>query len=188
MAIPLWSVPKLCISWKKKTALGLIFSLVLFDIAASIIRCYIAVANPQSLIKVLIWGTVEEIIAMIVANAPILRPLVFRGKSFESRRQSCNSTHGTLNSRSALRGIPALSPETGNSICTVTSGNGTFEKKSSLPKFVEKKTARCAAPTTMDTFEFLRTIEVMVRSEEMPEPDRKSDDKGSASDISLWTP
>jgi hypothetical protein len=124
---------------------------------------------------------------MVVANAPILRPLVFRGKNFESGRTSPISLHDTINSRAGLRDAYALSPDMGNNICIVTSGNGTFEKNSSIPKFVEKKIARSAAPTTMDTFGFLRTIEVMVRSEEIPEPDQNSD-KESTSDSSMWAP
>src|SRR5436309_3253998 len=95
MVIPLWTLPKLRISLSKKLALGSLFALGSFAMIASIIRCAIAVTDSQSLTNVLIWSTVEEIVVIIVANAPILRPLFFRGKNFESNTSADVTTYGT---------------------------------------------------------------------------------------------
>ena len=167
---------------------------------ASIIRCVISVTDNQSLTKVNIWATVEETVAMIVANGPILRPLFFRGKNFEStgsthavtqRTGVYTTTHGTLHD------AYELTPDTkGNTVSVVTAGEvaannsqggfgGPFAGGRRV--FGEKK-ARTAAPSTADTFGVLRTVEVMVHSEDVTKNGHKKDEDGSSSNSSLWMP
>src|SRR6202023_2859053 len=88
MIIPLWTLPKLRISFRKKLALSFLFALGTFAMAATIVRCVVALTDDSdSLAKILIWSTVEETVAFLVANGPSLRPLFLRGND--------GSSHGT---------------------------------------------------------------------------------------------
>jgi hypothetical protein len=185
MVIPLWTLPKLRISLAKKLALICLFALGSFAIVASIVRCVISVLDAQSLTKVLIWSTVEEVVVVIVANAPILRPLFFRGKNFESNG---TSNHGTRGTRGYTTGGGTLhdvyemaSDKTGNTVSVVTAGDQNY-------KLVASRTARAPAPTTQDTFGVLRTVEVMVHSEDTNGKQKKGEEDGSSSNSSLWIP
>lgn len=51
---------------------------------ASIVRAVMAVKQPQTIAPILLWSMVEETVTTVVANAPILRVLVFPGRSFGS--------------------------------------------------------------------------------------------------------
>src|SRR5277367_4139193 len=194
MFIPLWTLPKLRISLAKKLALSALFALGSFAMIASIIRCVISVTDAESLTKVLIWSTVEEVVAMVVANGPILRPLFFRGKNFESPSSNHLTTghNGTLaytNHGGTLHDIYEMTSDkgTGNTVSVVSAGDTNF-RTSGFPRPGDKKSARSAAPTTQDTFGILRTVEVMVQSEEMHKKNRKPDEDGSSSNSSFWMP
>jgi Fungal rhodopsin domain len=179
MLIPLWTLPKLRISLTKKLSLLALFTLAFFAIIAAVIRCVISVTDSTSLTKVLIWSAVEETVSMIVANIPILRPLFFRGKNFES---SVGNTARLATNRSRYTDHQAL-PDTYEL---------TNDKKGNVVSVVSadaKKTARNAAPTAADTFGVLRTVEVMVHSEDTRAGHRKGNgEDGSSSNSSLWMP
>ena len=85
MIIPLQTLSKLRINMKKKIALSFLFALGSFAMVATIIRCVIALADDtKSLAKIMIWSTIEETVAFLVANGPALRPLLLRGKDGSS--------------------------------------------------------------------------------------------------------
>jgi hypothetical protein len=187
MAIPLWTLPKLRISLAKKMALISLFTLAAFAIIASIIRCVISVTNDTSLTKVLIWSTVEEVVVIAVANAPILRPLFFQGKSFENRASDHGTTRGTR-SRYTGRGgtyhdAYELASDKGNTVGVVTSG--AVGGKSAGGR---KLGPRAAAPTAQDTFGVLRTVEVLVHSEDAGTKFHNKEEDNSSSNSSLWMP
>ena len=172
----------------KKIALIGLFALGSFAIIASIVRCVISVIDSQSLTKVLIWSSVEEVVVVVVANAPILRPLFFRGKNFESSGNT--SHHGTTRGTRAyttgggtLHDVYEMAPDkTGNTVSVVTAGDASYKK------LAASKSARNAAPTTQDTFGVLRTVEVMVHSEDANAKRKKLEEDGSSSNSSLWMP
>ena len=141
---------------------------------------------------------------MIVANGPILRPLFFRGKTFESS----GSTHAVTTRagvytthHATLHDVYELTPDVkGNTVSVVTAGeanntNGNMGGAFGGPfsggrrGFGDKK-ARAAAPTAADTFGVLRTVEVMVHSEDVSRPygHKKGEEDGSSSNSSLWMP
>lgn len=98
MAIPIGALPKLRINLKKKISLYLVFAAGSFAIIAAIIRTVISVQNlrnPLTISSALLWGTVEEAVATLVANAPILRVLVFGGQRFATTSGSRTTGHGT---------------------------------------------------------------------------------------------
>lgn len=86
MLIPLRTLPKLRINWRKKLTLIAVFALGSFAIITAIVRCVLFVGNA-TVTKVFIWSVVEQVVCYLVANAPALRPLFFR-ESFESRGSS----------------------------------------------------------------------------------------------------
>ena len=80
-----------------------------------------------------------------------------------------------------------MTPDKGNTVSVVSVGDAN-SKKSGFLRPGDRKYARSAAPTTRDTFGVLRTVEVMVHSEETYKKDRKPDEDGSSSNSSLWMP
>lgn len=84
MLIPLQTLPKLRINLRKKISLLVLFALGTVAVAAAIVRCTLFVKDA-TLIKVLTWSGIEQVVCAIVANAPALRPLFFRGRHFESK-------------------------------------------------------------------------------------------------------
>lgn len=130
MVIPLQTLPKLRISLRKKLALAFLFALGTFAMAATIVRCVVALTDDSnSLSKILIWSTVEETVAFLVVNGPALRPLFLRGKD--------GSSHGTSNfndtglpRRTTQHDLYELAPKD-NGVVSVVSANhnqtrGTF--------------------------------------------------------------
>ena len=154
MAIPLWTLPKLRISLTKKLVLGSLFTLAAFAISASIIRCVIVVTNDTSLTKVLIWSTVEEVVVIVVANAPILRPLFFHGKKFEGMTSDNCTTKGTRGYTEAER---SLHDAHGLTIVP----NNTVEVVTVRLLTVGKRDPALAL-TLQDAFGSLRTVEIPV--------------------------
>lgn len=72
--------------------------------------------------------------------------------------------------------------KTGNTVSVVTAGDANYRKLGAA------KSARSAAPTTQDTFGVLRTVEVMVHSEDANAKQKKLEEDGSSSNSSLWMP
>jgi hypothetical protein len=179
MAIPLWTLRKLRISTSKKIALGCLFALASFTIIASIIRCLRSIFSSTDLGIVLVWATVEEVVAMIVANGPILRPLFFRGKHFDGSGNSGNR----LNEGTAAPDVYELATAKNDGLAT----NGVYPKK----PFV-KPVARSAAPSARDTMGVLRTIDSMLNSEGGEKRNRKvgedDDVRRSSESSELWLP
>lgn len=70
----------------------------------------------------------------------------------------------------------------GNTVSVVTTGDHNYKK---LPA---PRSARAPAPTTQDTFGVLRTVEVMVHSEDTNVKQKKLEEDGSSSNSSLWMP
>jgi hypothetical protein len=177
MAIPLWTLRKLRISLSKKIALGSLFALASISIMASIVRCVVSVDSSTDLAQVLIWATVEEVVAMIVANGPILRPLFFRGKSFDG---SASTTGGTR------QWNDTAAPDVYELAGAKMGATNGFVKK----PFV-RPVARSAAPSARDTMGVLRTIELMVNDDGKGKRNRSGDvedDARSSESSELWMP
>jgi hypothetical protein len=179
MAIPLWTLRKLRISLSKKIALGGLFALASISITASIVRCVVSINSPTDLAQVLIWATVEEVVAMIVANGPILRPLFFRGKTFDGSVSTASGGARHWNDTAAPDVYELTTAKVGVM-------HGTYVKK----PFV-KPVARSAAPSARDTMGVLRSIEVMVNSDGKEKRNRNGgvdDDARSSESSELWLP
>jgi len=71
--------------------------------------------------------------------------------------------------------------KTRNTVSVVTAGDAGHKK-------LAAKSARSAAPTTQGTFGVLRTVEVMVHSEDTNAKQKKLEEDGSSSNSSLWMP
>jgi hypothetical protein len=93
MIIPLSSLHQLRISRRKKIALTFLFALGTFAIIATIIRAIIAIADPTSVSKIMIWSDLEVTVSFFVANGPALRPLILCGP--------CGSSHDSDEERGA---------------------------------------------------------------------------------------
>ena len=112
---------------------------------------------------VLLWSTVEEAVATIVANAPILRVLVFHGRNFASGQTS------------------------GHGYTRDDSGNETYEMVSNRKGVI----ARVSGPQKQDgngvtddnSMVVLRTVEVTVENRSAS----GKDGDVSSCDSSTWT-
>jgi hypothetical protein len=78
MALPLSMVIHLRIKMSQKIAVMGVFTLALFIIAIDIARFALVLVAPTSLDNLLIWNIVECTVVIIVINAPVLRPLLFK--------------------------------------------------------------------------------------------------------------
>jgi hypothetical protein len=78
MAIPLSMVIHLRIKTSQKIAVMGIFALALFIIAIDTARFVLVLVSPTALDNLLIWNMVECAVVIVVINAPILRPLLFK--------------------------------------------------------------------------------------------------------------
>jgi hypothetical protein len=168
MIIPLRTLPKLRISFRKKLALSFLFALGTFAMAATVIRCVVALTDDSdSLAKILIWSTVEETVAFLVANGPSLRPLFLRGND--------GSSHGTTQfdepghtRRRTQHDLYELTPKE-HGVVTVVSSNSNQAKNGRDP-FPDNAIA------------VLRTVEVTSGY------GKKEDGDGTSSNSSLWMP
>jgi hypothetical protein len=77
MSIPISMMAHLHITLSQKVAVCCIFALALFIVALDATRFAMVLINPTSMNNILIWNMVEPAIVILVANAPILRPLLF---------------------------------------------------------------------------------------------------------------
>jgi hypothetical protein len=166
MFIPLQTLPKLRISLRKKLALAFLFALGTFAMAASVVRCVVALTDDSnSLAKILIWSTVEETVAFLVANGPALRPLFLR-----SNEGSSNGT-GPLtdrHTRATQHDLYELAPKDHGIVSVVSANSGQQKKGRTFP----------------NTIGVLRTVEVTVDSEYKKKVDRD----GESANSSLWMP
>jgi hypothetical protein len=120
MIIPLQTLTKLRINLKKKLALTFLFALGTFAMVATIIRCVIALTDTtNSIAKIMIWSTLEETVAFLVANGPALRPLLLR-----SSDDSGNSASGfTAAHRTGTHhDLYELAPKDGAFVSVVSAG------------------------------------------------------------------
>jgi hypothetical protein len=169
MFIPLHSLPKLKISAKKKLALYGLFAAGIFSMVSSIMRCVMAIVQPDLISPVLLWSTVEETVSLLVANAPVLRILVFKGMGFITQHSSNNGpTTGRLTTlnKSTTHDDYEMVPKGGPIVSVISSPRD--EKRGKI--------------TRDNTMQVLRTVEVQVHAEEL-----KRDDASSAGS-STWVP
>ena len=125
-----------------------------------------AIRDPRSIAPVLLWSTVEETVATFVANAPILRVLVFRGRSFDSGHTSGHqSTMGYTRERS-MHDTYEMTAK-GNGVVAVVSSS--------------KEPAR-GGISRDNALVVLRTVEVTVESESV----KGKDADASSSESSSW--
>ena len=169
MYIPLVTLRKLRINLTKKLGLVFLFTLGSFAIVSSIVRAVILITDGGNIEKAFIWTTIEELVCLLVANGPALRPLFFRGKNFESGGStSVGNTHvnGTHNTHhGTMHDVYEMTPHVENGVVSVvTAGN---KAKKELGNH--------------HTIDVVRTVEVTVES-------TKKDDDGRSSQSSLWMP
>jgi hypothetical protein len=102
---------------KKKLSLAFLFALGLFAIMIAIIRTVLFL-NQATLFVVIIWSSTETTVCFLVANGPALRPLFFRGNTFESSGKSSNPA-GFSSSPDAYR----MTPKETGVVSTVSVGH-----------------------------------------------------------------
>src|SRR5271168_1142176 len=76
--LPLSMLPHLHFNLSQKIAVLGIFALALFVVALDTMRFAFFLVNPTSMDNLLVWNIVECAVIILVANAPILRPLLFK--------------------------------------------------------------------------------------------------------------
>jgi hypothetical protein len=172
--IPLRTLPKLRISLQKKLSLVFLFALGSFAIIAAILRIVFYI-NSATIFIVIVWSLVETVVSFLVVNGPALRPLLFRGKHFESSNgvpserlaHPDRSTHDTYE----------LTPNDKGIVCEITSGE---------PHLANTGRKGSSTIIDSDTPGILRTVEVRRISEDIKE-NTPYDDKSSAPS-SMWAP
>jgi len=126
MIIPLSSLTKLRIGIKKKISLYLLFTLGAFAMVASVLRAAMSMSNSTSIAPVLLWSIVEEAVATLVVNGPILRVLVFKGQNFGSSSGPSRDTRGYTRDRSTCQDPYEMSNRLGK-VTTTVSADGLIE-------------------------------------------------------------
>ena len=76
--LPLSMYPHLHFNLSQKIAVLGIFALALFVVALDTMRFAFFLVNPTSMDNLLVWNIVECAVINLVANAPTLRPLLFK--------------------------------------------------------------------------------------------------------------
>ena len=134
---------------------------------ASIIRTIMSIRDPRSIAPVLLWSTVEETVVTLVANAPVLRILVFRGRSFANGQTSGHrGTIGYTRERSMHDAYEMTAK--GNRVMTVVSSKEQGRHDISID----------------DSLVVQSTVEVIVESQSL-----KGKDGDSSSGVSSsWVP
>jgi hypothetical protein len=169
MIIPLQTLTKLRINLKKKLALTFLFALGTFAMVATIIRCVIALTDTtNSVAKIMIWSTLEETVAFLVANGPALRPLLLRSSDDSNHSASGFTTGGRTGTHHDLY---ELAPKDGAFVSVVSAG-----PNRSGGGFVNGGMGG-------NKIAVLRTVEVSVDTEYA-----KKDLDGSSSHSSNWMP
>jgi len=148
MYIPLKTLRKLRINTNKKLSLALLFTLGIFATISSIVRAVIVITGTGDIGKAFIWATIEELVCFVVANAPILRPLLFRGKSFESSGTS-QHTHGTGLQTGTFHDTYEMTPKETGVVSVVSTGDAKKRETNVPPE---------------NRIDILRTVEVRVQS------------------------
>jgi hypothetical protein len=78
MSLPLSMILHLHIKASQKIALIAVFALALLVVALDTVRFVLVILNPTSMNNILVWNMVECAVVILVANAPSLRPLLFK--------------------------------------------------------------------------------------------------------------
>ena len=99
MVIPLSFLPKLKVSLKKKLSLTGLFAVGVFCMVAAVMRMVMSIIDITSISPVLLWGTVEEAVVLMVANAPMLRVFIWRGPNFLSVTGTSHHVNTTVGNR-----------------------------------------------------------------------------------------
>jgi len=89
--------------------------------------------NQATLFVIIVWSTTEITVCFLVVNGPALRPLFFRGNSFESSGRSDNVV-GSYGHPDAYR----MTPKNTGVVSTVSAGHPDDVKirpESRLPEF-----------------------------------------------------
>lgn len=97
IGIPMFSLPKLRVSLRQKLALGGVFALGGFMIVIEIIRFNIFFAALFNLLNLLVWNYVATFTGLVVANLPILRPMVFKKGFWGTTKNTNGSRLGSSN-------------------------------------------------------------------------------------------
>jgi hypothetical protein len=92
---------------KKKLSLVFLFALGTFAIIIAIVKT-ILYLNQATLFVVIVWSSSETVVSFLVVNGPALRPLFFRGNSFDS---TSNSDLPRLNGGAASHDAYELAPK-----------------------------------------------------------------------------
>ena len=117
MSIPLSMVVHLKIKPAQKIAVIAIFALALFITAIDIVRFVVMVIDPTELVNFLIWNPVESAVVILVANLPLLRPLLSRRPVTRNR----NSISGSGLCSKLLRRTRQMESIPWSSVATVDS-------------------------------------------------------------------
>jgi hypothetical protein len=138
---------------------------------ATVVRCVIALTDTtNSIAKIMIWSTIEETVAFLVANGPALRPLLLRSSDDSSNSASGYTGAGRTGTHHDLY---ELAPKDNGFVSVVSAG----------PNMQRGNKGGVGGGFGGHHVGVLRTVEVSVESEY-----NKKDIDGSSSHSSTWTP
>ncbi|RPA91835.1 hypothetical protein L873DRAFT_265629 [Choiromyces venosus 120613-1] len=75
ISLPLPLLIRSSLPWRRKAILILLFSAGIFVITAAVLRCVFSLTDPQNSRTVSAWACRETFVAVVVGNAPMLKPL-----------------------------------------------------------------------------------------------------------------
>jgi hypothetical protein len=185
LIIPLQTLPRLRISFRKKAALLGLFGIGSLAIISSIIRCIVSLTNSDSPITIIMWSAIEEAMTLTVANIPILRPLLFSGKDFQTNPSGSGSL-GDFGNRSRSGGrmhdiYEMTSDKAVNGVVGVVSaGNGNYSNTSTITSSVSHHHPSSMGSNAQDTIGVVRTVQVVVESVDIQQQQTRNGDASSS--------
>src|SRR5271170_32762 len=78
IALPLSMMPHVHLEMSHKIAVVALFALALLVVAFDIYRFVLVLTDPNSMNNILVWNFVKCAVVIFLANAPVLRPLLFK--------------------------------------------------------------------------------------------------------------
>ena len=138
------------------------------------------------------WSAIEEAMTLTVANIPILRPLFFSGKDFQSNPTSGSGSIGDVGNRSRSGGrlhhdiYQMTSDKPVNGVVGVVStGDGNYSNTSTITSSVSHHHPRSMGSNAQDTIGVVRTVQVVVESVDIEQQTSNGDASSSKSSLAL---
>ncbi|KAJ0423084.1 hypothetical protein BJY00DRAFT_310681 [Aspergillus carlsbadensis] len=104
VGVPIPMLIKLQANWVQKLVIGILLCSGIFIVIAAFLRCMLAISSIDQINVAAIWAVRETFVAMVVVNAPALKPL-FRLSTWRSPfRRNGSSNEYALSSQSRAQG------------------------------------------------------------------------------------